>query len=155
LPSLNGARRNARAVACASNLHHVGQAVAMYTVRFRHFPAAYMYSNDGRGNYNIEDQLPSSKQFYLHWSYFLYGDGKADHKAFQCPEYDRGGVPRTNPGRRAEDWNPGQVDDFGNTTAPGGAEDRQAVRMSYTANSAIMARNKFNLQASIADNGGQ
>lgn len=155
LPSLSQARKQAKSVACASNLHHVGQAFAIYLAKYRFFPASYLYANDDRGNYDVTNQLPSSKKFYLHWSYFLYEKGKVDNKAFQCPEYAYGGNPRTNPGRKGDNWNSGQVDDFGSSGPPGGAEDRQAERMSYAANTAIITRNKFDIQASVADNGGQ
>lgn len=146
VPSLNEARREARATVCATNQHHVGQSVALYQTRYRTFPVSYAYlSSQGKLDMSAEGQdraLQSGVQHYVHWSYFLYGDGKVNEKAFQCPEYDNGGAPRTNPGMKPEDWEGGQADDIGSTT-PSSLEDLQAPRMSLTANAAIIPRNKF------------
>jgi prepilin-type processing-associated H-X9-DG protein/prepilin-type N-terminal cleavage/methylation domain-containing protein len=151
LPSLSSARKDARAVVCAANLHHVGQAVAVYTNRYRVFPASYLYAwnnhpSGRKGTYQLDKQASSDRDFYIHWSYALYDEGKVDDKAFQCPEMTSGGHPRTNPGRNGSDWE-GYPDDQGNTT-PNGTEDYQAARMAYTANAAIMPRNKFTAAAS-------
>src|SRR5689334_1399601 len=40
LPALSKARRQANAVACASNLHSMGQALTMYIASYRHFPGS-------------------------------------------------------------------------------------------------------------------
>lgn len=146
MPALSDARREARRVACATNLHHVGQAVALYTSRYRVYPASYLYAYDQRGRYSLDRQTQGERQFYLHWSYFLYSDGKVDDKAFQCGEFAINGHPRTNPGPEQSDWE-GYADDQGNT-APNATMDRQAARMCYTANAALMPRNKFTMQSS-------
>jgi prepilin-type processing-associated H-X9-DG protein len=142
-------------VQCATNLHHVGQALALYTIRDRFFPASYGYLGpDGEIDVSPEAQQQSSagpdagsSYGYAHWSYFLYGDGKVDDKAFQCPSFPNGGNPRTNPGPKGGDWEAGQVDDHGQRGANSFA-DKQASRMAYTANAAIMPRNKFTTQMS-------
>jgi prepilin-type processing-associated H-X9-DG protein len=80
---------------------------------------------------------------YWHWSYYLYGNGRsAPGKLFECPGVKHGGPPRTNPGPEFGNWEDGQVDDRGNAGA-NPFVDRQAPRMSLTANGAIVPRNKF------------
>lgn len=154
LPSLSKARKEAMAVQCATNMHHVGQAVAMYLVQHEKYPVSYAY----------RDWLPITKRYivdlspegqervadhphgYVHWSHFLYEDGKVNEQAFQCPMFDNGGVPRTNPGPDPEDWVAGQIDDHNHTSATSSAKaDWQAPFMAYTANAAIMPRNKFTM----------
>lgn len=143
LPSLAEARREAKAVACATNLSHVGKSVALYLGRYQYYPPAYLY-RDTKGRYDFSDatQTTQGANGYVHWSYALYSDGKVDDKAFQCGEQDSGGAPRTNPGGDGSDWEAGQVD-AGGQTAPNPLTDYQARRMSYTANAAIIPRNKF------------
>lgn len=143
LPSLNAARAGAKATKCAANLNSVGKAVHGYLAENRGiFPASYLYPFDASGNWSITDQDPAHPFGYIHWSYFLYDGGKVDDKAFQCPEFDNGGTPRNNPGPDASDWEPGQSDQYGRT-APNDLADRQARRLAYTANAAVMPRNKF------------
>ncbi len=154
LPALNEARRDARAVQCAANLHHVSQASAIYSSRFNRFPASYLYAADARGNYKISHQMqmadddPRKAHGYLHWSYFLYSDGRVDPKAFQCPEFSRGGMPRTNPGGDPNNWFPGQVNDQGSAFGGTGPEDKQAPFIAYAGNAGIIPRNKFQASAS-------
>jgi prepilin-type N-terminal cleavage/methylation domain-containing protein/prepilin-type processing-associated H-X9-DG protein len=144
LPALQEARKDARAVTCAANLHHVGQAVAIYINRNQTaLPASYVYPYDKRGNWRLDDQYLNAPkpEGYLHWSHALYGDGRIDEKAFQCPEIEHGGHPRTNPGGSAG-WTAGQVDDSG-AGGPGQIADKQATWVAYTGNAALMSRNKF------------
>ncbi|NLF29329.1 MAG: prepilin-type N-terminal cleavage/methylation domain-containing protein, partial [Planctomycetes bacterium] len=143
LPSLNAARRNARAVTCGTNLRHVGTSVALYLAdNASIFPASYIYANGPGGKYDLNDQPLDKRYGYLHWSYFLYQDGKVSDKAFTCPEFRLGGVPRTNPGSEGAHWEAAQVDDTGGGS-PGSRQDFQAPFMAFTANAAIMPRNKF------------
>jgi prepilin-type N-terminal cleavage/methylation domain-containing protein/prepilin-type processing-associated H-X9-DG protein len=151
MPSLAEARKEARAVQCATNLKHVGTSVAIYQTRFNCYPVSYAYL-DSKGRFDISEQgqVPSKvgpEKGYIHWSHFLYGNGRVSDGAFQCPDYDNGGAPRTNPGPDQVDWESGQVDARGQM-APNPLEDLQAPRMSYTANAAVMPRNKFNKQFS-------
>lgn len=147
LPSLNNARKQAKAVKCGANQNHIGKAVHAYLAENNGtFPAAYFYNN-GYQRYSLTDQPNDGGQFgYTHWSHFLYGTGEVDDAAFECPEFPNGGVPRTNPGPNPSDWeyNPRQSDDNG---ASGNQmpqpEDLQATRMAYTGNAAVMPRNKF------------
>lgn len=147
LPSLNQARQEARTVVCATNLVHVAKAVSVYMTRERYYPVSYAYlSSDGSVDVSAAAQEsiggPPSPNGYVHWSYFLYSNGEVEDKSFQCPGFDRGGAPRTNPGPNQQDWEGGQIDDR-SQSAPNPRVDKQASRMSYTANAAIMPRNKF------------
>jgi len=146
LPSLQQARAEVKAVTCASNLHHIGQAVAIYLNRDKVYPVAYAYVDDrGRVDLSppVQEFLQSKGQKrYVHWSYFLYNNGQVSDNAFQCPAFGKGGIPRTNPGPDPADWESGQVDEMGQTAA-NPRVDFQAPRMAYTANAAIMPRNKM------------
>lgn len=150
IPSLAQARQEAYAVRCAANLHHVGQAVHIYLTRERVFPVSYAYLEYLAKNDRVvcdlspkgQDSAKNNKYGYVHWSYFLYDDGKVGEEAFQCPGYAEGGAPRTNPGLNPEDWEGGQVDDT-QRSDPNDRRDWQARRMAYTANAAVMPRNKF------------
>ncbi|GJM24324.1 MAG: hypothetical protein DHS20C16_07390 [Phycisphaerae bacterium] len=144
LPSLKTARNQAKSVKCAANARQVGQATSMYLAEnSAFFPPAYAYPTNKSGGWSLTVQSTSSvPNGYLHWSHFLYSGGKVKEQAFQCPNFQGGGAPRTNPGPIAEDWNSGQIDD-GNNTSPNALVDRQARRMAYTANASIIPRNKF------------
>ena len=144
VPALSEARKEARAVTCSAQLRHIGQATAIYTNRNTgRLPASYIYASDERGNWKLDQQYlnASHPNGYLHWSYFLYNDGRVDEKSFQCPEIERGGHPRTNPGN-SDGWGAGQVDDTG-ASSSGQVKDKQATWMAYTGNAALMSRNKF------------
>lgn len=142
LPSLQSARAHAKAVTCATNLHHVGLAMANYLYSSRGtYPASYLYPDDIDGNWSFA-QTETKPFGYLHWSYFLFDGGQINEKAFQCPLYENGGAPRTNPGKLAADWEAGQVDQ-NSQAGINDLTDKQAPRMAYTANAAIMPRNKF------------
>jgi prepilin-type processing-associated H-X9-DG protein len=145
LPSLNGARKAARAAKCAANLHGVGQAFAQYLSENRgYFPVSYAYPASGDGDVDFHNQDPSHPNGYVHWSWFLFSRGEVKKEAFTCPEIAKGGLPRTNPGKNPADWEGGQVDqDGGRAGGSARLEDKQAPRMAYTANAAIIGRNKF------------
>jgi len=148
LPSLGQAREAARATKCSSNLHHIGQAMATFVSSNREmYPFSYVYPNGTAGDYDLYNQpggTGTPTYGYIHWSWLLYDKGRVPPAAFECPDFPGGGVPRTNPGSKAEDWEAAQVDESGGTQGSSThAADRQAPRMSYTANSAIVPRNKF------------
>lgn len=150
LPSLSAAREQARAVKCGANQHHVGQALHSFLAESKFFPPSYVYPNSDSESFeltpdNLANGQNTNKDFgYMHWSHFLYSGGKVPKEAFQCPTIERGGAPRTNPGKDGSDWEQGQVDDRNRMGAPGVITDKQAPRMAYVANAAIIARNKFN-----------
>lgn len=152
LPSLQAARAQAHATKCGANLHSVGQAVHTHLAESRWFPPAYVYPRSTSGSFELTpENLATGQQLnrefgYQHWSYYLYGNGKVGDEAFTCPAVPNGGTPRTNPGPMANNWErPDQIDDRGdNTPGPNQLEDRQARRLAYTANAAVIPRNKFN-----------
>ena len=143
LPSLQSARAQAKAVQCAANTRHVGQSISIYLVDSGgYYSPSYVYPTNDRGAWSLTEQDTGHSYGYLHWSHFLYSNGKVSAKAFQCPNFKNGGAPRTNPGPTAQDWEGGQVDQNGDTN-PNSLTDKQAPRMAYAANAAIMPRNKF------------
>lgn len=151
LPSLQAAREQARASKCGANLKSVGQAVHTHLAEQRWFPPSYVYPRQDAPGFELTPenmqagQDPTKPFGYIHWSSFLYGDGKVGDEAFTCPTIPNGGHPRTNPGPLAADWErPDQGDDNCGQINPSARADRQARRMAFTANAAIMPRNKFN-----------
>lgn len=150
LPSLNGARKQARAVKCGANLKDVGGAFAIYLAENNGtYPVSYAYAKDYDGGWDTSDdtQTPPATKGYVQWSWFLYRKGAVNDEVFRCPEFEKGGVPRTNPGPERANWMGGQRDDAGQTTT-GSVEDKQARWLAYTANEAIVPRNNFSLTLS-------
>jgi prepilin-type processing-associated H-X9-DG protein len=150
LPSLGLARAQAKAIACASNLHNVGAAMSLYLAQYRTYPPSYMYAGKpdptapGKAQYSFVSQTPSHPYGYVHWSYLVFSAGKVQDEFFQCPQMQNGGCPRTNPGSNPDNWENGQVDENGNGPSSSVIQDWQAPRMAYTGNAAIIVRNKFN-----------
>jgi len=153
LPSLASARNSARAVTTASNARQVAIGVATYTATSQAlFPPSYVYGSepDSMG-WKMADQQesnPSPANGYVHWSYSLFGgDGKGGgvpEDAFKSPFIPtKGGLPATNPGANSDDWDPGQVNDQGQTTPSNPPSDRQVKRIAFMGNAAIFPRNKF------------
>jgi len=155
LPSLNGARRSARATKCAANLHSVGIAFGTYLAENNAtYPPAYVYATGPGGAYDFFRQDPSHPFGYVHWSWFLYNRGSVAPQAFTCPEFPRGGSPRTNPGADPANWEGGQRDQNGQDQAHSGSlEDLQAPRLAYTVNAAVVPRNKFTPELAQAEYG--
>lgn len=141
LPSLSKAKAMAQAVRCATNMKSLGNAVAIYTTEWDVYPPSYVYPK-GNGTWDPMNQDSSHPNGYLHWSYLLLGQNMLADTAFICPANQQQGVPRTNPGPDAADWESAQVDQNG-SSSPNSLHDLQARRTSYTANAAIMPRNKF------------
>lgn len=145
LPSLGGARAEARAIRCAAQLRSVGVAVTQYTINENYFPPSYVYSSeDDPDSWVEQDQFGSgSPTGYIHWSWSLFSGGGAQEEGFTCPQLPRGGAPRSNPGTNTEDWEDGQENDNGSPAPAPDPVDRQARRMAFTGNAAIFPRNKF------------
>ena len=145
LPALAAARESARAIACASNSRSQALAMASYGSEYKEFfPPSYVYPTHAwNGNTRTTNEWVLQQQFgsnpangYLHWSFFLFNGGTTSEESFQCPTMENGGLPATNP-------HPDAQVDGQNTTAGSGNIDRQARWMAYTANEAIIPRNKF------------
>ncbi|HVT82886.1 MAG TPA: prepilin-type N-terminal cleavage/methylation domain-containing protein [Phycisphaerae bacterium] len=153
IPSLGKARSMARATKCGAQLNSVGKAVAGYLAENAGtYPPCYWYPN-ADGSYDFMNQNASHPAGYAHWSSFLFGYAK-DLRAFTCPEFENGGLSRTNPGPYQANWTGGQVDQNGNTGPSGSSiQDVQAPFMAFTANAAIMPRNKFTAAVAMADGG--
>jgi prepilin-type N-terminal cleavage/methylation domain-containing protein len=117
IPSLAGARKQARTVKCASNAASVAKGVNDYTITFDYFPPSYVYpENPTTGNWRVEDQQttnPDPSRGYLHWSYFLFNNDNVPEDSFTCPDVLNGGAPRTNPGTDPDDWEDFQTNDLG------------------------------------------
>jgi hypothetical protein len=120
------------------------------------YPFSYWYPNNEEGLINFDrlaGQDPLKRYGYVHWSHLVYDTGGAREDAFQCPQMQNGGLPPTNPGPdRPDIWEPNQVDDQCND-GPGTStvSDRQVRRLAYTANAAIIPRNKFEKAVVEAD----
>lgn len=134
LPALGSARETARAIKCSSGMRQVAIGFTAYTVENKDFyPPAYVYPTtpwDGSGDsgysWDVADQIDGggSSVGYVHWSWGIIGVESLTTDAFSCPTMQNGGVEPTFPG-------------------PGSPTDRQVNPLSYTANAAIVPRNKF------------
>ncbi|MBX3379337.1 MAG: DUF1559 domain-containing protein [Phycisphaeraceae bacterium] len=141
LPSLGAARNAARSTVCLNNTRQIGIAVSSYTVDNKWYPASYVYPDSETGqSWKVEDQKGTDPQFgYLHWSFALFNSGQVPQNAFECPSALGKGAPRTNPGPAIEDRDPNQFVD----PATSNITDRQARRIAYGANGAVIPRNKL------------
>lgn len=142
MPALGKAKKLAQGTVCAAHMRGIGTGMLAYVTEFQYFPASYLYPSNATGGYSILQQDPAHPYGYLHWSWYLFSSGKVDAKLFSCPSMKNGGAPRTNPGPKQEDWENGQQDQNGQTK-PNSLMDKQAPRISITANAAIIPRNKF------------
>jgi prepilin-type N-terminal cleavage/methylation domain-containing protein/prepilin-type processing-associated H-X9-DG protein len=160
LPALSKAREAANQVKCMSNLRTIGQGLGQYLVDYNGFyPVSYYYSGM---NYTpgvaYSESPPFANAGYIHWSSFIYGrkdigvsypatfQSTFGWEAFQCPSMNEGGLPACESSPANTD--PGQHPDTGanptcNLAGPLGTPDYQAPRLAYTANEAIIGRNKF------------
>ena len=149
LPALSKARESANTIKCAVGLRAIGQGFAIYTADFKgKYPAAYAYEGQV---YGAPGQTPSKG--YIHWSYFLYGDGSGGTntgtsqvgvvglKSFLCPSIEKGGLPPTN-------TDPGNLEE-GQQPDASGVIDKQAPRMAYTVNEAVCGRNKYDASGGL------
>lgn len=150
LPTLGAAQKEGKAVVCAANSRTVAQAVQGHVNSAGgQYPPSYVYGAEQTGGtWRPEDQLlnnPAPVNGYVHWSFALFDSGDANPEAFRCPSVDGGGAPRTNPGPDPDDWEPGQMNDLGQSAGSQARfpQDRQAPRMAYTGNAALFPRNKF------------
>jgi prepilin-type N-terminal cleavage/methylation domain-containing protein/prepilin-type processing-associated H-X9-DG protein len=141
LPSLNAARDLAKRSVCMANIRSASTTTQVWASERDYFPPSYWYTSMDSNEFDIDKHDGSKPHGYLHWSWMVMGEGlKGD--TFTCPAIKDGGPPRTNPGPDKADWESGQKDDNGQT-GPNDYEDMQPERMAFTANAAIMPRNKF------------
>ena len=148
LPALSSARKEAQATKTASNIRSVGVATFTYNATYRgRMPPSYVYGADetttrwnptDQGEFNL-----NANNGYVHWSVLLFDDATRNTEAFQSPAVPRGGAPATNPGSNFLNWEPGQINGAGGTSPSDPPYDRQVSRVAFTANAAIIPRNKF------------
>jgi prepilin-type N-terminal cleavage/methylation domain-containing protein/prepilin-type processing-associated H-X9-DG protein len=146
LPSLNKARQTAYCAKTGGNMHNVGLAIETFAADFGSYPPSYLYPNSAEVDdvKSIMCNQDESHPFgYVHWSWFLFESGRVDGSAFTCPAVKGGGAPRTNPGKKISEWEKNQVDQTGSSGPNPTLQDKQAPRMAFTANAAIIPRNKF------------
>jgi len=145
VPSLSTARSHSKATACLTNLKSIGLAFEQYrNDNGGTYPPSYVYPTDMSGSWTPHRQDPKATYGILHWSSLVFDGPHPDPSLFQCPEFPKGGAPRTNPGREASDWEAGQLGGNGLTGPEDGAlTDWQAPRMSYAANAAVIPPNRF------------
>jgi prepilin-type processing-associated H-X9-DG protein len=142
LPALSAARESSKAIKCGANLRSVGQGFSMYLAENKGtYPASYIY-NVGAGAPHVAGGTANDPILgYTHWSWLVYSSGRTQNvpvEAFTCPSFDDGGHPPTNPA--PADMILDQVRD---PATRGDIVDQQVRRLAYTANEAIIPRNKF------------
>jgi len=143
MPSLGRAKDYAQAARCATNTNSLGKQLLLWTTARHEYPPSYVYPYNDEGAFDLDNQPKNHPFGYLHWSHFLLGkENPLPDTAFRCPSMQHGGIPRTNPGPMKRNWEVGQADQNGDSS-PNSLEDRQATRMAYTANAALIPRNKF------------
>lgn len=148
LPTMGNAIAQARMVTTAANARAAAQGAITTSLSENKFPASYYYGASPSGlDWDIEDQRDGlgldAANGYVHWSYLSFENG-VNNEAFKGPAAPRGGAPRTNPGREAENWEEWQENAAGqNSQNPDSLTDRQTPRMAFTANDVIMPRNKL------------
>lgn len=164
LPALQRARDSAATIKCASNVRSMVQGLLAYSAENKQYlPGSYGYLGTyitpgvtGQAGQNPADNFYG----YVHWSGLLFGN--IPPESFQCPVLTNGGLAATNPPVNGGGFDSGQTS--GNTGSPipssliGRVTTITAVdgtgalstynpdnygRMSYTANEALMCRNKF------------
>ncbi len=147
LPTMGNAIAQARMITTAANARSAAQGSITASLENNKFPASYLYGASPHGmSWNMQDQSAAAgdaldrSNGYIHWSYETIEFG-ANDEAFKGPAVPRGGAPRTNPGRNQEDWEEWQENAAGQTAqSPDSLTDRQAPRMAFTANDAIIPR---------------
>ncbi len=129
VPAVLDARQAARMLKCAMNLRSVGQGMSIYTnVNKGMFPPTYLFKG------------ASADDGFIHWSSYIYGKAGVPPEAFQCPAFERGGLPpfhttpdNLEPGLEATD-----------------VVDVQVPRCAYTVNEALCPR-PFFIRGSVCD----
>ncbi|MBN1553679.1 MAG: type II secretion system protein [Phycisphaerae bacterium] len=144
LPSINKAKDLAKAAVCQANIKTAATSIFVVAEEYNALPPSYVYPReDGSWSTGEGGQDMSKPIGYLHWSYLALD--QVSSSSFRCPAIENGGAPRTNPGSNPDDWESNQVDDRGNSKSspPSDYQDQQPARMAFTANAAMIPRNKF------------
>jgi prepilin-type N-terminal cleavage/methylation domain-containing protein len=132
VPSLNTARKAARALVCQSNLRSSGLALLAYgDSQDGFFPPAFAYI----GSSSLYSQPQEPVLGIRHWSGLLLTGRYAVEDSLHCPEIPQGGLAPQN----TEETNLDQ----GQAAGRGGVVDVQARRCAFTVNEALCPRNRF------------
>jgi len=154
LPALGRARETAKSVSCISNLHSIGLSLHTYSANYADFyPLAYQFLN---GEGEKASQGDGIQRGYFHWTAALEPDQyvapvtDAEDPAnavnypmnepnYVCPSHvPHGFAPANFTSVRIPNPPPGQT-----TEVTPAWDDRQAPRLSYVANEAVMPRKKY------------
>jgi prepilin-type N-terminal cleavage/methylation domain-containing protein/prepilin-type processing-associated H-X9-DG protein len=151
LPALGRAREAANAVKCSSNLHSIGQGIAIYIDEYKGaIPASNWYYGLQINNGVQTPTKPT--EGYVHWTALLFAGSKhlgnvpdlpavdpiylsnTGWEMFRCPSLDNGGLPPANTFA-------GNNDGLANETA--GVVDLQAPRCAYMLNEELTPRSRL------------
>ncbi len=151
LPSLNRAREAANTIKCSSNLHAIGQGIAIY-ISDNHgmIPASNWYYGL---QINNGIQTPAKPVYgYVHWSSLIFAGLKhlgnvpdlsavdpiylstSGWSIFQCPSLEKGGLPPANTFAGNNDGLPNETP---------GVVDLQAPRLAYMLNEQLTPRSRL------------
>ena len=145
MPNLMTAQESAKRAGCLSNMHNAGTSIMIYTSANNDmYPTSYSYINGSSGGGG-----------YYHWTAAINMNpytaeptaGKYPHTSdeFVCPSHAPHGWAPTNFTTYSAATALGRIvsPPAGPTSLTPGLDDRQAARLSYTANEILMPRKKF------------
>jgi prepilin-type N-terminal cleavage/methylation domain-containing protein/prepilin-type processing-associated H-X9-DG protein len=152
LPALGKAREAANAIKCSSNLHAIGQGVAIYESEFHGMiPASNWYY--GLQIINGVQSPTTPTAGYVHWSAMIFAGGRhltnvpdlsavdpvylstSGWNIFQCPSLPNGGLPPAN-------TYAGNSEGLPNEAGPN-VVDLQAPRLAYMLNEQLTPRSRL------------
>jgi len=163
LPALGRAREVAKSVACMSNLHSIGLALHTYVAAYGdYYPVDYQYNNGEGESPTLGDGTTGG---YFHWTAAMepdqytssvfyaaqnaamgtsFGPYPMQEPSYVCPSHVPHGFAPTNfTTIRIPSPPPGQTSETPAGATYSAVDDRQAPRLSYVANEAVMPRKKY------------
>ncbi|MEO1278344.1 MAG: hypothetical protein AAFV77_05260, partial [Planctomycetota bacterium] len=148
VPHAMSARQVSAQFRTMDHIRTVADGITRMATDDRFYSPSYVFGSDRTSTaWDIEDQGVGNPQItngHVHFSAWLLERGYVgSEEAFTSSAAPRGGAPRTNPGPDLEDWESWQINDLGQTGPAAIPFDRQAARMAFTGNHAVMPRNKF------------
>lgn len=140
-------RRADNADLVAGNLAEAHKALTVYAQQNADTlpPTAVLGSAPTGLSWTVAGQVDQSAILngYVHWSSLVTGTALAQPRIFTSPVVPRGGAPAPNPGPQAGDWEVGQINTTGAAAPAASPDDRQAARMPFVPNGALMPRNNL------------